>query len=179
MTKPVQSFLAPEIPNASFVDSFYRVMELPEKVEAVDVYLQLMIRTPEWVETLMSWRNSIVSKIGLKHLGNLSDFTPDLTKSEYQTGDKMGIFTLRHISPQEVVVEDRDKHLNVSISLYLEPLLDGKTRIYVTTVVQVNNLLGHVYMLFVAPMHKLIVPASLRQLPSTFSRVPTESPNHA
>ncbi|WP_419723785.1 DUF2867 domain-containing protein [Vibrio sinaloensis] len=35
---------------------------------------------------------------------------------------------------------------------------------YVTTVVHIKNWLGRVYMLPVAPMHKIIVPSSLKAL---------------
>jgi 3-polyprenyl-4-hydroxybenzoate decarboxylase len=45
----------------------------------------------------------------------------------------------------------------------LEP--DGEHAIvHVTTVVHVNNALGKLYMFFVAPLHKIIVPCSLKTL---------------
>lgn len=60
----------------------------------------------------------------------------------------------------EVILEDKDKHLNVRLSVYLESENEVQ-KVSITTVVHVNNRLGKAYMLFVGPVHKLIVPAIL------------------
>ena len=63
----------------------------------------------------------------------------------------------------EVVLEDHDKHLEVRVSLLVEP--EGETAIvYANTVVHVNNVFGKIYMFFVTPFHKIIVPSSLKSL---------------
>lgn len=112
----------------------------------------------------MSLRNQVVSKLGLKNLGSLSDIDKHKSAADYNVGDRIGVFTLFSSFHNEVILEDRDKHLNVKVSFYVEP--NGNTaRVYVSTVVHVNNMFGKVYMFFVAPVHKLIVPSSLKSLP--------------
>ncbi|MEO9273389.1 DUF2867 domain-containing protein [Marinomonas sp. 5E14-1] len=54
--------------------------------------------------------------------------------------------------------------MSVKVSFYIEP--NGSTAcVHASTVVHVNNTFGKVYMFFVAPVHKLIVPSSLKTLP--------------
>nr|WP_087016987.1 DUF2867 domain-containing protein [Thaumasiovibrio subtropicus] len=53
--------------------------------------------------------------------------------------------------------------LNVQVSFLIEPLGDT-TVVHASTSVHVNNDLGKIYMLFVEPMHKIIVPRSLKNI---------------
>jgi hypothetical protein len=60
---------------------------------------------------------------------------------------------------------DLDKHLDVVLSIYKHPHnQNGTQSISVTTVVQIHNLLGRIYMLPVTPLHKLIAPAILNRI---------------
>ncbi|WP_159650879.1 DUF2867 domain-containing protein [Vibrio atypicus] len=157
-----QSLIEPYLDNASFADSFS--VTLPNRQQsAFDVYLSLMKSSPDWVNRLMALRNRIVSLFGLKNLGTMSELTANLDEASCKPGDRIGIFTLVKLTPNEVLAEDCDKHLNVRLSFLLVPHGEQVT-LHVTTAVHVKNWLGRVYMLFVAPMHKLIVPASLKAL---------------
>jgi hypothetical protein len=55
-----------------------------------------------------------------------------------------------------------DKHLTVVLSTMKETL-DLQDVITVTTVVHVNNTLGRIHMLFVVPVHRIIVPSLLKR----------------
>ena len=58
---------------------------------------------------------------------------------------------------------DRDKHLDVTLSVHLTPQPGGGAPLVtLTTVVCTHNLLGRAYMLPVTPMHRIIAPAVLR-----------------
>ncbi|MYN06281.1 DUF2867 domain-containing protein [Pseudoduganella aquatica] len=74
-------------------------------------------------------------------------------------GDRVGIFSILYLSDDEVILGDADKHLKVCVSV--RKLSEARSAVAVSTVVHIHNLLGRVYMLFVAPVHKLIVPAVL------------------
>ncbi|MGB0867376.1 MAG: DUF2867 domain-containing protein, partial [Granulosicoccaceae bacterium] len=84
---------------------------------------------------------------------------------EYQVGDRVGIFSIHSISEKEVILEDKDKHLHAKVSVLVQPYGE-QALVQASTVVHTNNTLGKVYMFFVTPVHKLIVPASLRTLKS-------------
>jgi hypothetical protein len=147
--------------NTYFTDTHSVVIDKTTE-SALTIYLTLMRNTPTWVTVLMSLRNGIVAKLGLKNLGALSDVEVNRKESEYQIGDKIGIFILHTKSHQEVIVEDRDKHLDVKLSFYLETKEDHSI-VHATSAVHVKNTFGKLYMFFVEPIHKIIVPSSLKK----------------
>jgi len=130
---------------------------------AIEIFLEIATKTPAWIAFLMSMRNWVVSKLGLKNLGGLQDVSQDKLGSEYVVGERVGIFTVVSLTDNEVVLEDRDKHLDVRVSFLIDS--EGETAVvYANTVVHVNNFFGKVYMLFVTPFHKIIVPSTLKGL---------------
>ncbi|MOA52080.1 hypothetical protein D3C78_1753160 [compost metagenome] len=77
----------------------------------------------------------------------------------------MGIFTLVCNTPEEVLLVDRDKHLDVYISLLCQAVTaDSPRTVVLSTVVHPHNLLGRLYMLPVAPFHRFIAPIALGRL---------------
>lgn len=162
MTIPPHSKLFEYAKGAYFSDSFSR--EISNKNQtALDVYLEIAKQTPGWVSFLMEVRNRFVSKLGLKHLGRFQD-AATLKKTEaIEVGERIGIFTLKSHSDTEIVLEDSDKHLDVRVSFLLDIQVE-KITVHATTVVHVHNWLGKAYMFFVKPIHKIIVPNSLKGL---------------
>jgi Protein of unknown function (DUF2867) len=108
----------------------------------------------------MHLRNRIVALLGLKNLGALDEVK---SGNSYRVGDRVGIFTLLYSSEAEVVLGDLDKHLEVRLSVLKTQASDGTSQLAVSTAVHEHNTLGRIYMLFVGPIHKLIVPAVLRR----------------
>ncbi len=160
---PDNADIRSHLEDAYFADSFHTDIQYHGQ-SAMDVYIDLMQATPKWVTTLMALRNKIVGLFGLKNLGSMTEIDRTKSAADYQVGDKVGIFSLYSKSASEVIVEDRDKHLNVKLSFTIEPN-GNKAKVHATSVVHVNNRLGRVYMFFVGPVHKIIVPNSLKQLP--------------
>ncbi|MBD8511254.1 DUF2867 domain-containing protein [Photobacterium sp. CAU 1568] len=166
MTIPKHSKLFDYAKGAYFSDSFSR--EIPNNNQtALDVYLEIAKQTPAWVSFLMAMRNRIVSMFGLKHLGRLQDAGSEKNMASIKVGERIGIFTLQSNSDTEIVLEDSDRHLDVRVSFLLDVEGD-KVRVHATTVVHVHNFFGKVYMFFVAPIHKLIVPSSLKTLAQAY-----------
>jgi len=117
--------------------------------------------TPHWIEWSMNMRNKITSKIGLKDLGSFKKIDSNKKENEYVAGDRIGIFTLRQRTENELVIGDDDKHVNVTLSVYK----NEKTQVLtITTVVHIKNWLGRLYMVPVIPAHRKIVPATLQIL---------------
>lgn len=99
---------------------------------------------------------------GLKDLGKLSVVEKGRSPESYRIGDRVGIFSIVSMTDQEVILEDADKHLSAQISIYVSP--EQPYKIATSTVVHVNNWLGRVYLFFVVPVHKFIVPAMLARM---------------
>lgn len=162
MTIPSHSELFDYSKGAYYADSFSRDMPYRDQTP-LDIYLEIAKQTPVWVSFLMGVRNRIASKLGLKHLGRFQDAATDKHIGHINVGEQVGIFTLLSNSDTEIVLEDSDKHLDVRVSFLLD-VKGGSVTVHATTVVHVHNLFGKVYMAVVTPIHKLIVPGSLRTL---------------
>lgn len=150
--------------SASFYDAWSITSKHIER-SALDHFLVAAQRTPRWVNLAMATRNAIVQMVGLKNLGTLSDIEASKPSSSYQPGERVGIFTLFENTFDEVLLGDRDKHLDVVLSVHRRLLPSGgAVEVTLTTVVHVKNLLGRLYMLPVKPAHRIIAPAVLARI---------------
>lgn len=155
---PASSEIARSLMGADFHDCYQLLIE-SNTPSALELYLNIIRKTPGWVNALMVLRNRIVPLVGLKNIGGL-DKIEEKPVSEYRVGDRVGIFSLRYLSENEIILGDSDKHLNVKVSVYKQS--NGKQHsVALSTVVHIHNTLGRVYMFFVAPAHKIIAPAVL------------------
>ncbi|WP_229417268.1 DUF2867 domain-containing protein [Massilia sp. Root418] len=155
---PPHSEISRHLVNSDFHDC-YELEIAPTSRSALALYLEVVARTPGWVNRLMALRNRVVGLFGLKNLGHLNGASARRAAGDYKVGDRVGIFPILYLSDEEVILGDKDKHLQVRVSV--RKLAGPRSAIAVSTVVHIHNLLGRVYMLFVAPVHKRIVPAVL------------------
>lgn len=163
---PADSRIAARLPGAHFRDAW--CIQTPHTGQpALGYFLAAVARTPGWIEACMRARNRVGQWVGLKDLGTLSQIDPQRLASAYQSGDRVGVFTVLENHADEALIGDSDKHLQVVLSIHQAPV-DGShgqlVAVTLTTVVHVKNVLGHLYMLPVAPMHRRIAPAVLASL---------------
>lgn len=163
-TVPRNSRIANRLAGASFYDA-WRITSSQHDRSALEHFLAAAAKTPRWVNLAMTARNRIVQLAGLKNLGTLSAVDRARPLASYAPGDRVGIFTLFENSFDEVLLGDRDKHLDVVLSVHRRPLADqSAVEITLTTVVHVKNMLGRLYMLPVTPAHRRIAPAVLASI---------------
>lgn len=159
---PAFSALHPNLPSAYFHDC-YAITLPPDSRTPLELYLDLVSRTPGWIDFLMNLRNRFVVKLGLKSVGVLSGIDRNKPAHAYGIGDQAGIFRLLEIHDNEVVLGETDKHLDVKVSVARQTQA-GKTVVYVSTVVHVHNAMGRAYMFFITPAHRIIAPATVARL---------------
>ena len=151
------------LPGAYFFDAYRADIE-PGPRGAFEIYLETVAATPAWVDGLMALRNRVVRLFGLKDLGAMGPPDRSRPAQSYALGERVGIFTLLSVTERELILGDADRHLDVRVSV-CKRTEGGRPSVVVTTVVHVHNLLGRVYMLFVAPVHKhIVVPAMMRRM---------------
>jgi hypothetical protein len=152
--------------SANYWDAYE--VDVPGRApSALHAYLAFAQRTPKWIDFLMAIRNGAVGLLGLKDVGNLANVPPPSAAPTLKPGDRVGIFTLRSVCDDEAVLEIIDSHLDVVLSVYRH---DGTPqRLTVSTLVFYHNRVGRLYMLPVAPMHRLVVRSILSQPPIRMS----------
>ena len=158
---PERSRLRSEIASADFHDAWEAPLHDPDR-SALEIYLTAVSNTPRWVDALMALRNRIVAVFGLKNLGTLGAIDRTRPAASYRPGERLGIFTILSIQDAELVLGDSDKHLRAQVSVYREG--GASARVVASTVVHVHNALGRVYLFFVVPLHRRIVPAMLERI---------------
>lgn len=159
---PAFSALYSSLPSAYFHDC-YAITLPPDSRTPLELYLDLVSRTPGWIDFLMNLRNRFVVRIGLKSVGVLSGIDRNKPAHDYRIGDQAGIFKLLEIHENEVVLGETDKHLDVKVSVARQNRA-GKTVVQVSTIVHVHNALGRAYMFLITPAHRMIAPATVAQL---------------
>lgn len=160
--RPVPAGLLIEalMPRWNFRDSYRRGLTDPGRgLPPVLLAQRIFSRTPGWVERLMDLRNAVVRRLGLKDVGRLGQ--PQLEREAVALGERLGPFTVYAQSETEVVFGEKDRHLDVFISVSRRSE-GAETVVYVTTSVVIHNVLGRLYMLLVGPAHRVIAPAVLR-----------------
>ena len=155
---PGDSLVEPLARSAHYADSF-SVRVPAGTFPDVDELARSCTQLPRWVGALMRMRNAIVAPLGLKT-------EPDPALQErpegaFETGNRIGIFRVLARSAQELLFGENDKHLDFRFSLLLRERADAQ-EVFATTTVHFHNAWGRLYFLFVAPVHRLIIPAMLR-----------------
>lgn len=159
ITVPPNSQICQHLHNAHFHDAF-QISLTPCKRTALEIYLEVIAKTPSWISFLMALRNRAAPLFGIKNLDDINHICACKNSSEYRVGDRVGIFTIHSMTDEEVILADSDQHLDAKISVCKIPSDTGNV-VTISTVVHAHNLLGHIYMLFVAPFHKRIAPSVL------------------
>ena len=159
---PADSEIGKYLADADLFDAF-EVPIAESNRSALQIYIDLMAKTPAWINRLMAVRDRAVAMFGLKHLGHLDDIDPTKPADAYRPGDRVGIFSILFISDREVILVETDKHLDAKVSLC--KTFDGRSdAVVLSTVIHLRNLLGRAYMVPVWPLHKLIVPPLLARI---------------
>jgi hypothetical protein len=154
--------------TASFADAFSTLVPRSD-LTATELFIAIGRQTPAWINSLMNLRNSIVRQLGLKDLGTLAAL-PHTLVEPLQPDRRVGIFTFVRSTPDELVVQDDDKHLTVQLALLKRNIDAEHDEITLCTVVHTHNTLGSLYMLPVGRVHKRIVPAVLAQAPTAVAQ---------
>lgn len=153
-TIPAASLLRGLSEGADFKDA-YDAPLADASLSPTQIFLAAARAAPAWAEALMSMRNRVVRLFGLKDVGALGAMART-GPQDYEVGDRLGIFNVFAKTSDEIVLGIDDRHVDVRVSV-MKTLGGESPRYAVSTVVNVHNLLGRLYMLPVARIHPLIV----------------------
>ena len=145
--------------EGDFLDS--QIAPLPDpSLVAADLAVLTIFAMPRWVMILLGVRNALLRPFGLK-TGDEMGFAPP-TREDIAAGRYEGIFGVKAVDEEEVVLGDDDRHLDFRVSVL-------KTRapenhVAISTWVHPHNIWGRLYLVAVYPFHKLIVWRMLANL---------------
>ena len=155
---PPESRIAKAYASTNLADAYS--IELPSGASTNPELLARFIFSHQapWVSNLTAVRDAVVGRFGLKTAKQLTSLG-----AANGTG-RLGIFKIYSTSPTEVVLGEDDKHLEFRLSVLCtnQPSPGGKRHLTLSTVVHCHNRLGRLYILVIAPFHRLVVQSSLR-----------------
>jgi hypothetical protein len=120
----------------------------------------LFAHQPSWVAGLLSVRDALVARFGIKTARQLR------TLPRPAGDERVNIFRIYERRPHEIILGEDDKHLDFRVSVMREmrALSTGpRPYLIVSTVVHCHNRLGRTYITLIAPFHRLVVEAGLRR----------------
>lgn len=147
--------------NTVFYSDAFSYTTQAHDTSVLAIWLWQMESLPIWVKQLMQLRNKLAFLFGIQNTQSISKTNITKPINELTVGDRVGFFVLEYLDEQEAVLVDKDTHLTVKISIYKPTKYSNE--ITISSQVIVHNMRGRIYMFFVAPMHRLIVPASIRR----------------
>jgi Protein of unknown function (DUF2867) len=153
--KPVEiAFAIPEtiLPGAQFGDA-YQVIAEGQHLDPFEAARRAVYGAPSWVNALLRLRNILVKPFGLKPGADPA--------RERATADNIGIFPILDRKPQRLILGMNDRHLDFRLLVDVKDLGGSRQSVTASTIVKTHNVLGRVYLAFVKPFHRIIVPAIL------------------
>lgn len=117
-----------------------------------DIFFALFGHHPGWVKALLQLRNRVASAFGLD-VANAADIRNPVQKSAYRVGDAIGPWPIFSLSEQELIAGRDNRHLDFRLSLLREDHA-GQATVVVSTICNVHNLSGKIYLFLIVPFHK-------------------------
>ena len=160
-TLPEQSKL--DTMNCDYVDTYsIKLMHSKTVYDLNAILIKMFSNSPKWIVMLMAIRDKLIQYFGLKTQKNpfvIEEFIKSLDSNEH----KLGILDVILKNKSEIIVGLDDRHLNFKSSLYLETI-ETKQNVYLSTVVNFNNVWGRLYFLMISPFHHVIIKTLLNCL---------------
>lgn len=147
----IQTLAPPE--DLYFFDK--QSVQLPKAITPLDAWRIVMSHPMPLLKFAFGVRDAISSLFGVKKIGGFSGTVPKTV----EVGQKLDFFLVEHISQDVLTLTERDRHLDVMTCISTH-----ENELSITSSVKVHNGFGRIYMIPVAPAHKLIVRNNLRQI---------------
>jgi hypothetical protein len=156
---PPDSGITRTYPSPNLADAYS--VELPAGASTDPELLARFIfcQLAPWMTALMKMRDALVSGFGLKTIRRLTSL------GEQSKASRVGFFKIHSVDKKEIVLGEDDKHLDFRLSVLCSghSSLEGKRCLTLSTVVHCHNRLGRLYIVLIAPFHRLIVRSLLHR----------------
>ena len=141
--------------DLDFFDS--QSIDLSQNITPLQAWNIVVSQPSPLLKTAFQVRDTISAWFGVQRIGGFSGTVPINPK----VGEKIDFFLIEEISSNNLTLTQRDKHLDVMTCISI-----SQNELSITSSVKTHNVFGRLYMLPVAPAHRLIVRNNLKQIKS-------------
>jgi hypothetical protein len=147
---PESSLDGRDVESAWFSDSYHAGLDTPGQSPAA-LFEALLGHNPRWAKGLLILRNRLALRAGLA-------VAPDALiqnferKSQYAVGDAIGPWPIFYLSETELIAGRNNDYLNFRFSVL--KLATPVPMVAYSTLCNVHNRYGKIYLFFIAPFHR-------------------------
>jgi hypothetical protein len=150
---PRQSLLdAKAIATAYFLDS-YRIPLCRSDMSMPELFFGIFGHHPAWMKALLIVRNRIAALSGLDVPSDAAILRP-APKAHYRVGEPIGPWPIFNMAENELIVGRDNKHLDFRLSI-LRETSGQRAAATVSTICNVHNSYGRLYLHLIIPFHKI------------------------
>ncbi|MFM9852005.1 MAG: DUF2867 domain-containing protein [Sphingomonadaceae bacterium] len=149
---PSDSGLDRRMVDAVYFTDSYRAPLRDSSASMTDIFFDLFGHHPTWAKSILLVRNRIVALFGLD-VPNDEDILDPKRKERYAVGDTIGPWPIFALTDDELIAGRDNRHLDFRLSLLRQGHGDMST-VTVSTICDVHNVGGKIYLFFIVPFHK-------------------------
>lgn len=149
---PAISILDRHSVDAAFFRDSYSVPIANTDDSMTTLFFGIFGHHSKWIKAALIARNRIAAQFGLEVPPDSEILNPT-EKDAYQVGDTIGPWPIYGLTQTELVAGRNNKHLDFRLSI-LKTTSNDVPVVVVSTICNVHNLSGKIYLLFIGPFHK-------------------------
>ncbi|MCV2365181.1 DUF2867 domain-containing protein [Paucibacter sp. DJ1R-11] len=149
---PSSSVLERRVIDAAYFRDAYRVPLRQEQAGMAEIFFAIFGQLPRWLKYSLIVRNRIATFCGLEAPTRSEIMNPEI-KSSYVVGEKIGVWPIFALTPNELVAGRNNKHLDFRLSV-LKEVRGEHSSVVVSTICTVHKRFGKVYLFFIVPFHR-------------------------
>ncbi|WP_419901399.1 DUF2867 domain-containing protein [Kiloniella sp.] len=128
---------------------------LSKEISSIEAWRVLVSNPSPVLKLAFRIRDMVSSWFGVKRIGGFGSAWP----KDVQVNDRLDFFLVEYLTSRVLTLSVRDKHLDVMLCITTD-----QNVLTITSSVKVHNAFGRIYMIPVAPTHRLIVRNDLKRL---------------
>jgi hypothetical protein len=149
---PRQSLLdAKAVATAYFSDSYCIPLRSGDMAMSA-LFFGIFGHHPAWMKALLIVRNRIAALCGLDVPSDAAILRP-VPKVHYRVGEPIGPWPIFNMAENELIVGRDNKHLDFRLSI-LRETIGQRAVATVSTICNVHNIYGRLYLRLIIPFHK-------------------------
>jgi hypothetical protein len=152
---PLHSGLDRRVVRHAYFKDAYRV-PLRRDGSLVEIFFAIFGHHPWWAKRLLIARHKVAALFGLQ-TPSAAQVIEMKNKGSYQVGDTIGVWPIFALTDNELIAGRNDRHLDFRMSLLRDGALGGngeQRTVTVSTVCDVRNTAGKLYLFLIAPFHR-------------------------
>lgn len=150
---PRQSLLdAKAVATAYFSDS-YRIPLRKGDMAMPALFFGIFGHHPGWMKGFLIARNRIAALCGLDVANDEAILRP-VQQADYRVGESIGSWPIFNMADNELIVGRDNKHLDFRLSILRETTRQGSVAT-VSTICNVHNIYGRLYLRLIIPFHRM------------------------